>query len=262
MTTRKQQTAARASKASKPAKAKGAALEHQTVERVATATVTAFLKAKKTEDGAQQTLLASVVAQAKAIGRAMSASEYDLTLGRAIAGRFAAAVQKGILTESTAASARSRIKTALLALMAGFAPKAGEGFRAFYDRAGADFILTAKIGGKPIWEAKAGKKRAAAGSKSGKAGSASGGPTASPQGPAGGEPEVTDANAFQRAALIVCKGSQARAAKLVIVMTSYRAEFDKWAETIIPAPEPRLAPNAKPDTAMAAALAKAQAKAS
>lgn len=259
MTNRKQQTVARAAKApkAKAPKAKGSALEHLTVERVATATVKAFVRSVQSEAKAQQTLLAAVVAQAKVIGRAMSAAEYDLTLGRAISGRFAAAVQKGQLTESTAASARSRIKTALLALLAGFQPKPGEGFRAFYDRAGTDFIPTAKVGGKPLWPAKTGKPRAAAGSKAGKAGSATGGKV---EGASGTEPEVTDANAFQRAALIVCKGSQARAAKLVVIMTSFRDEFDKWAETVIPAEKPKAA--VKPDTAMAAALAKAQAKAS
>lgn len=246
----------RAAAAKAPKAKAAAALDVRMVADVAKASVAAYAAMQTTTDNADRTLLAKLVEQAKRVGRPIGAAEYGQTIGPAVAAQMKALVSKGKVTESTAATAASRIKTALIGLACGMKPNAGEGFRAFYTRV-SDARDTLKAGGQPAFSAASGgRPKVAKGAKTGKKGGASGATVT----PASGTEAPADPNARRAAALILAKGSEARADamleglkrpalfdKAMAALARFPDEFSKWADTVV----------VEPETAMAAALAKA-----
>jgi hypothetical protein len=252
MTNQAQAKAARAPQA-KAAKAKPVLLTiaPAAMETCAKACAEAFVVHQR----ANVTLLASVVKAVTALKlKSMSAVQYDRQFRPSFDAALTLRVKRGSLKEASAKVASSRAKSAVLALANGVTPIVGETWGEFLTRA-SEHLLTAKLpSGEPVWEAqtkrgpKAGKaKRSKAAQSAGDASSQEGG---------------TNVPANLAAALILSGGNRTMAERLVIVATTYRDEFNTWAATILDdAGKAKLAPKAKPETAMAAALAKAEAKA-
>lgn len=235
--------------------------------------VSAFAAEEAAIGRAQLTLMGKVREAADAIGMGLTAAQYDAHFRPAVSRQMTRAVEGGRISEATAAKLTSRLKTATLALLAGFEPNEGEGFNAYCTRASAAFEGEGlKLAdGSPVWASKVGRKANADGSKGGKAGGASGAATGSPSGASGGEREVTSGDAFLRACLLTAKGDKKRADALAALMTApaltarfdrfiammsdhgLLEQFDRFAATVQAEREP-------PRTAMAEALAKAEAK--
>lgn len=207
-------------------------LDAAQINAFAKATANAFAQDEASRAKASQTLMERVAKAVAHIGKPITASQYDTRLAGIVAKAFAAKVEAGAMTEGTASKTRSQVKTATLAILSNAAtPEPGEGFKAFVSRA-AEVMENAKLAdGTPVWASKVGRK-AKVGKAQARKGGASGAPTGSPQGapertiPTGRSPEMA-------AALILTKDNVSRATKLIRVMESFTAEFDKWASTIL-----------------------------
>lgn len=248
------------------------------------ATAKAVVKCEK----AKRTLLASVAEALTVITVPLTAAQYDRQFKPYLSEGFASAVKRGDITQKTADQYSSKLKTAVLAILAKVAaPQAGETFWEFYDRAATALPSATVTQGEgdnaqtvPVWEASA-KRGRKVGMKVG--GKKSGGPLPGAVADADASATHSGEAGFNRspemaAALILTKGNEARAARLVLVLQSYAPEFDKWVGTVTTdkdkaelaklakAPEAKAAETVviKPDqpmTALADALVGAQRKA-
>lgn len=197
--------------------------------------VNAFKAAARGEARVAATLLESVVESAGYIGKALTASEYSRVVGKETLRQFKRAVDQNRLTAGTASVRRSQLKTSVLAILANLAtPAEGEGFVSFVERAG-DALKGAKLAdGRLIRDEATGGKprkpdqRGGTGSKGG--GRRAGAGVVAATVVATEEPRDV---VMQRAALVLTEGNPTRAAKLVVVLTNFAAEFDKWTATIL-----------------------------
>lgn len=215
------------------------------------------------------------VRDACAVLSPMNAATYDKTVRPFVAKAFDAKVDAGELSADTVPAHVSRTKVATLAILAGFAPNEGEGFKAFCARASEAFTGEGlKLpNGEPVWEGKKGRPAAAKGAAGeGKGAGASGAPTASPAAPSGDEKAVTGGNAFTRACFIAAKENKPRAALLAAMMSTpaHLARFDRFAACLrsrdLTEQLDRFfatieAENTEAETAIAAAFKAAEAKA-
>jgi hypothetical protein len=231
-------------------------------------------------------MLKEVAAVAKDFGP-ITAKQYSKQLASGIVSELKKAQAKRGWTDGTVSNYASKCKTVILAIANKVAtPLAGETFFAFCERV-AEPLTTAQLadGSGPVWDTvKTGRPGKAKGTASAPSGGASGPATGgTTHGATGGESGL-NVRRDLAAALILAKDNKARAARLVIVAQSYGQEFDKWvaglltdkdkaeAATMIgekdakdtaTAPKAATAPTVSnvPDTALADALIKAQAKA-
>lgn len=197
------------------------------VEAFAQETVNAFVVHDRAVAKAARTKLESVVDAAAYLPTALTAADWERLVGRAFRSELAVQVKRGKLTQGSAAKVGSQVKTVTLALANGWKVPEGAGFGPAYEEAvkalkGPSFAH--------VWGE--GPKQGAP------AGTVSKAKKEPKPGAAATTPTVTEAReelTMEVAALMVCNGNAARAAKLQVIMGSFAAEFDKWAETIITA---------------------------
>lgn len=210
-----------------------AALSPELAKAAALATVKAVVSCEKSK----RTLLTSVASAVAVIGDALSAAQYDRQFKPYLSAGFERAVKRGDISQRTADQYGSKLKTAVLAILSKTAePVAGETFWEFYDRAAQALPSATLANGAKVWEASAKRGRKVGAKVAPKGGSHD--PTASVILKAGGLSADKVEGGFDRsapmaAALILCKGNEARAQRLVTVLQSYVAEFDKWAATVL-----------------------------
>jgi hypothetical protein len=254
------QTAARpAAKAS--AKAAPASVAKPKVQLLAISPETMAAAAKAVAEGEVKLQRASVdllTSYSKAVGglkvKGMTAVQYDRQFRPTFDAELAKRVKAKALKESSAKVASSRAKTIVLALANGVKPIVGETVGEFKERASA-WLPTAKVGGAPVWEA-ATKRGPKTGAKR------SGGKLANSAGAARDAETGSDERRDMAAALILTGGNRQRAERLCVVLGSYADDFDKWTATILDdAGKSKANAKTKPETALAAALETAKAKA-
>lgn len=209
-----------------------ASVSTDTVRKAATQTVAAVVAC----EGAKVRLLEAVAKAVSAIGQPLTAKQYDRQFRPFLDKGFARAEALGKLKDGTGKQYASKLKTAVLAILSKAAePVAGESFWAFYDRA-AQALPSAKLSnGAPVWEVSAKRGRKVGAKQPPKAGGAM--PKAIAEANASLSADKVEGG-FDRspaiaAALILCKGNEARAQRLVMILQSYTAEFDKWAATVL-----------------------------
>lgn len=242
---------AKAPAKAKPAPAALLAIAPESMSACVKACTEAFVVHQR----ANVTLLASVVKAVTALKlKGMSATQYDRQFRPGFDAALALKVKRAALKEASAKVASSRMKSVVLGLANGLKPVVGETWAEFLARA-AEFLPTAKLAnGEPVWEAQ---------SKRGpKAGKAKRSRAAQSAGDVAAHEGGTDERPMMAAALILAQGNRSMAQRLVTVATSFRDEFNTWAASILDdAGKAKVEAAAPPQTAMAAALAKATAKA-
>jgi hypothetical protein len=225
------------------AQASEAAQEHvltmnvDDVENFASESVTAFVAFDRTVSKASLTKMEAVKEAALVLPKGMTGADYDRLCRKAVKASLALAVKRGEMEDGTASKVASQLKTVALALANGIKPEDGQGFVPFYNecvtRLASDPTLAHVYGSAP-------KAGAPAGTASTRKGTGRKGASSGAQVPAG-EPASGNATPANRdpmlaAALILTRGQETRAAKLVTVMQSFVTEFDKWTGTILEAP--------------------------
>jgi hypothetical protein len=210
-----------------------AALSPEVAKAAAFATVKAVVSCEKSK----RTLLTAVASAVTSIGEALSAAQYDRQFKPYLASGFERAVKRGDISQRTADQYGSKLKTAVLAILSKTAePMAGETFWEFYDRAAEALPKATLANGAPVWEASSKRGRKVGAKVAPKGGSHD--PAAAAILKEGGLSADKVEGGFDRspavaAALILCKGNEARAQRLVAILQSYTAEFDKWAATVL-----------------------------
>jgi hypothetical protein len=207
---------------------------------VVKAAANSTVKAVVSCEGAKVRLMSAVAEAVATIGQPLTAKQYDRQFKPSLDAGFARAEKAGKVKEGTGRQYASKLKTAVLALLCGAAsPIAGETFWEFYSRA-APLVANAKLAnGAPVWEAtkKAGRKVGHKVPKKTGGGAMPGAVhLANVEGSKGDSDDQE--GGFNRspaiaAALILTKGNEARAQRLVTVLQTYTPEFDKWAATIL-----------------------------
>lgn len=184
-------------------------------------------------EGAQTTFMRDCVTTASLIGCALTAAQYDRQIAPSMREAFKAKARgKSGLSETTLASYRSRLKTFCLAFcsgLEGMTPLAGETMPVFLARVAEPLSKAVLLNGERVWSAEQGKAGRAAGTKV-KGKGTGGGNTLTAHTSGEGGLDIAPAKA---AALILTKGNEARAQRLVIVMASYGEDFDKWCASIL-----------------------------
>lgn len=213
------------------------------------AAVSAFAGHASTIQKAGLTLMDRVAKAAGAIGKPITAATYDAKCGPLVAKAFEVKVKAEAMTQGTANKVRSQLKLATLAILSNAAtPEPGEGFNAFLARA-AECIGAAKLAdGTPVWAAKVGRKPVqgkAQAKAAGKAVKQAAQQEAKALSSKSGDAPTARVTPQMAAALILSGDNRSRAARLVKVMESYAAEFDKWSAAL-------LADSAKAETKEAA----------
>lgn len=190
-------------------------------------------------EAAKARLLSELIGVANRLGTPLSAAQYDRQFAPDFRKALEASVSRGKLKEATAGQYKSKVKTAMLALLSGLSPIAGETFWDFYDRA-SGFLPDAKLAdGSPVWSTQgkagrpAGKKSKGKVSVTENAGLRMFSDALASAGDARDEEGGFDRRPFVAAALILAKGNEARAQRLVIVAESYPEAFDKWTASIL-----------------------------
>jgi len=207
------------------------------VENFASESVTAFVTYDRTVAKAGVTKLETVKDACAYLPAKLTAADYDRLVSKGVKASLALAVKRGKLEEGTAFKVASQLKKVALAIANGIKPEDGMGFIPFYNA--AVIALEAPSYGY-VYGLEPGAKRAGApvGTTSKRKGT--GRAAASAPAP---KVEVQTAGAAKdpmlAAALILTKGQETRAQKLVVVMQSFVSEFDKWTATIIPNETPK-----------------------
>ena len=241
----KAQPKAKARKPLSQDKAKAQPAQPFTPEAIKTAS-TGLMRAVLAVETAGASFAEKVAAIAKTLkaGRNMglTAEQYEQTVGKALARSFKAHVEAGKLAASSAASRRSEIKTAVLAVVNGLSePKPKESMRPFCERVRPLLEAATTASGQPVLVSKTGRKPGTGkGAKLGPKGGAL--PGAVQAANAAGGAKLGAANArtdgaprdpMLAAAMILCPSKPQRAAKLVKVLAMYGEQFDKWSETVL-----------------------------
>lgn len=229
-----------ASNVVRPVAFKLAPLTDEQVEAAVDAIVDAAIDVEKAKRSLLSTVCKAAVAVADILKAAnapgLSSAQYDKQFRAPLEEAFVLKVAKKAITAGRAKVYATQSKMVLLAIVNNVAtPLAGESLRDFYERTMVP-LATAKLpSGEPIQKAsKTGPKVTAKGAKASK-------PGAGPVGPAtGGHVDAAntggtglDIRPALAAALILTKGNQGRAKRLVIVAERYGDQFDKWCGQVL-----------------------------
>ncbi len=200
-----------------------AALTPATASKAASQIVGGIAKFEK----AKNALLLTLHEAAATIGVKLTAAQYDKQFREALSDAFNAAVKRkgSSISEETAKTYKSLLKTALLAMLNGLAePLAGESFFSFCKRV-TPLVADAKTDdGQPLWAAsvtrsggrKPNKAKAATTTKAGT-----------------DQSDESKDTVSLAAAKVLAGGNVNRALALQAVMASHVVEFDKWVQTIL-----------------------------
>jgi hypothetical protein len=181
----------------------------------------AAAKSFQTADAkARRDYLSNTVAAARLIGTPLTSAQFDKQLAKAVRDALT-----GKVTDVT--SAASKAKAVCLAVNSGDAsllPVMGETMNAFLERVRVPLESAKLPDGTPI------HAKAADGTVTGKRGAKAG----KTKGPSKGSEGNQSQSAEMRAALILM-GSEALAAKLVVIAGSFRDDFMTWSTALIDA---------------------------
>ena len=172
---------------------------------------------------------ASIIAAAKGV-KPMTEAQYASSVGAALTNEFRIMVAQGVITQETAASRRSQLKTVFLAVVNGYKPAKGMSLKPLSGEA-SDFLKGAKIGSTPVLTpTKTGKTK-------GRPAAPKGANGARAQTASGSATPTQAKNAFEAAALIIAQGSKLRAERIGFVFKSQdlSEQFDTWAATVLAA---------------------------
>lgn len=210
------------------------------VENFASESVTAFVTYDRTVAKAGVTKLETVKDACAYLPAKLTAADYDRLVSKGVKASLALAVKRGKLEEGTAFKVASQLKKVALAIANGIKPEDGMGFIPFYNA--AVIALEAPSYGY-VYGLEPGAKRSGApvGTTSKRKGTGRAATSAAASAASAATVQTATAakDPMLAAALILTKGAEQRAQKLVIVMQSFASEFDRWTATIIPNETPK-----------------------